>query len=444
MCWRPTKTERAFLCKLSYLGLVFLLVGLTACGGTRFLPLASVPSEPCVVDAGEPSAPNPIRVLQPDGYEAATWYPVPLFSRQTLIMVDCEGVFGEGLAVGWHGLSNGVGWRFRLDEENAYDDNGALKAADVVRMWQPLLATSTMLDSVVATDAFVLDVYARPGFRDSPIWLAANEYSLRERVPHKSESERNIQSIPQEKKDIRDLLVADVDVVVTEDPDVIAYARQDRDLVVHALPWQKTYTVVLPPHMHAEDASDPLPGGVLHRLSSDAVQGDTRAHTNGMWWDDAVSCAGRIPIEVGTSAKGALTHIYFNANDPTARDLAERLATLASADKRMLPDAAYIQDLFKNDQRVLATGLTEGVFATRLAASGHDAFIVRVPLHPIDACEAMTALKKHMPWISAKSRQGLVPLVDARAHLIARRGVGQLHIDWFGNVQFVLPEWIKP
>lgn len=165
--------------------------------------------------------------------------------------------------------------------------------------------------------------------------------------------------------------------LVTEDADLITYARQ-RGLVVEPLPWDRLYLAVVP---HAADTL----GAVI---SPDAVQTDARSAT-----------LSRCETDSPPGASGAVAtrprRIVYETGDLTARELAERLVGVAG------------------DTAIAAAGLAPTEFATALRTGAAAVFVVSVGSSGVE-CEALATLIPLAPWAAA-----FIPLIETRAHAIA-------------------------
>jgi hypothetical protein len=79
---------------------------------------------------------------------------------------------------------------------------------------------------------------------------------------------------------------------------------------------------------------------------------------------------------------------------------------------------------------LIATGLAPDAFAAALYAGRDAAYIVALPRRVLAPCAHRSALAHRAPWLTPRA---IVPLVDTRARLIARRTVGTVLVDWDGT-----------
>ena len=156
--------------------------------------------------------------------------------------------------------------------------------------------------------------------------------------------------------DARDLIDGRADLIVTRDPATLAYAERLPDFVTVPLAWDRTYVLISPTPLNLTRASD-------------AVRTEARP---------APPCAAPT---AGVTAKTG-RRIVYPAGDPSARDLAERLAALQPG--------------------LSPTPLAPGGLDVALQSAADAAYIVAVP-HAADAC---TTPVRHTPpgWVAYTGR----------------------------------------
>lgn len=167
--------------------------------------------------------------------------------------------------------------------------------------------------------------------------------------------------------------------LVTEDADLIAYARQ-RGLVVEPLPWDRLYLAVVP------NSGDTL-GAVI---SPDAVRADARSVV-------APRCEPDSQPETSGTVATQSRRIVYETGDVTAREVAERLVGVAG------------------DTAIAAAGLAPTEFAAALRTGAASAFVVSVAPSGLE-CQAVATIVPLVPWAAA-----FIPLIETRAHVIAPR-----------------------
>ena len=396
-----------------------------------------------------------------------------LVARQlyaTLVRADCTGRVLPGLALRWSHDTSGTEWTFELRRDLRFADGSPLDADAVRASWAArreggIWPWPTILDVVVAsplTLRVVLDEprpdlpaeFADPGlavigaaeasgigaesaefqwmgertFAGGVVgqitWLAARERTSGPRVLA-FEALRPGQ-------DLRDALDIGAgasgwpraaDVLVTRDPVALNYARGRPDLGVVPLPWDRTYVLLA---LDATTAPSPEAVAELGRsLAGGAVRADSRAAEGPFWWKDTERCTAPGPSSGITS----FPRIFYRADDPTARDLAERLLALAGN----RDSTAWLSGLFAAADgagQPRAVPLAAAVFDSALSTGTPGTFVFALPRRPPVRCDAPTR------W-----RRGslVLPLIDSRAHAILRNGILSLTVDGDGSVRFLPP-----
>jgi hypothetical protein len=205
------------------------------------------------------------------------------------------------------------------------------------------------------------------------------------------------------------------DILVTPDPNVLAYATSSAGYFTVVLPWSRTYVLV------AADSASMVPSQAERdALARDAVTGDARGAAPPFAWLTDSGCFA--PLAHPSTAPRPV--VAYAAGDAIARQLAERIVALADARTRpgWLPAS-------------LASGATPRVaaiavdsVADALASGRAAAAVVAFARDPRTRCGTSSAL---LAWRG-------VPLVDSRAHVIVRRGSGAAFtIGAYGTLRFV-------
>jgi len=228
--------------------------------------------------------------------------------------------------------------------------------------------------------------------------------------------------------DLRDLLdrgiaapgMPRVDVLVTRDPDVLSFATQLGRYRSVALPWDRTYTLVAP---HLDSAITMPTPEAREALARDAVQADARGAQPPFWWETDSSCATGRP----RYAAGAPRIVGYPADDPIARQLAERVVALASTrdNPPWIPSVLSLP----GGGPLRTAGFAPTALIDALAAGQVAAFVTAVPRERPTVCTTATRIP---------AGAVLVPLVDSRAHVLIRRGSGvAFYIEGDGTLRFV-------
>lgn len=167
--------------------------------------------------------------------------------------------------------------------------------------------------------------------------------------------------------------------LVTDDADLIAYARQG-GLVVEPLPWDRLYLAIVP------RAADTLGTAI----STEAVRSDARSVAMPL-------CEPDFPAQTSALVATGPRRIVYETGDLTAREVAERLVGIAG------------------DTAIAAVGLAPTEFAAALRAAGNDVFVVSVASSEAE-CRSLPRLIPSAPWAAA-----FIPLLETRAHAIGPR-----------------------
>jgi len=205
------------------------------------------------------------------------------------------------------------------------------------------------------------------------------------------------------------------DVVITRDPDVLAYAARRDDYTSRALPWDRTYALLAPA---ADSTPVALTAGERDALARDAVQADARGAEPPFPWAGDSSCT-----TPATAARNTAAVLGYAAGDPVARQLAERVVALAASGSR----PAWIPpELARASLRIraISSSSIEGALSAGTIAGAISAFYREPPF----TCGEPGPVP---PGYAA------IPLVDSRAHVLVRRGSGvAFYIAHDGQLRF--------
>ena len=402
---------------------------------------------------------------------------------ETILRVDCTGVRHPGLAGSWAPEQDGRAWRFTLREGAAFWDGTPLRAEDVLTSWQTrpaggdgvsaegLLATARFLlreataGSVEVVDARTLRVVLDRPVAEPPAWLADPALAIHSPRPGNAWpagtgawrlhpgapgprtdptvaiAERLVAWpegwMPGDVRpvlrfhtgravDPRALLDAGEDLLVTDDPAVLAYAATLPAVEALPLPWDRTYALLVgssPSEMDVEAVERAM----REALARDAVRAEARA-------SDYPFAAGAAPECESVAAPAALrvedratmpppsdgaARIVYPREDPTARDIAERLVALATG----RPGPA-VPDWVARLPR-LAEGLASDGFEKAVRQRSESAFVFPLPGQSTLPCALR--LQPGPGWI-------LRPLVDTRRRVIAGDDIAGLAVDGDGTL----------
>jgi hypothetical protein len=194
--------------------------------------------------------------------------------------------------------------------------------------------------------------------------------------------------------DARDLLDAGVDLLVTRDRALRDYAATLQDLTVVALPWDRTYVYI------TRETSGSRFDGL-----EQAVRAEARRAEGDFWWLELRACGlGSGPSVSPPASTGH--RILFSRSDPTARELAGRLAALT---------------------RAVATARSPDDLGAAVSAGKDWGYVVALPRAAADPCRAAKDLLPE--WAAT-----ITALVDTRPTAIVRRGVARWTVDQDGTV----------
>ena len=232
-----------------------------------------------------------------------------------------------------------------------------------------------------------------------------------------------ITETPAPETDLRDVLDRGLpathaprpDVVVTRDPNVLAYATSSADYFTVALPYDRTYVLA------ATDSASAVPSQAdREALARDAVMADTRGATQPFAWlaSTCTALASRPAAPPGSV-------VAYASGDAIARQLAERIVALAGARGRpaWLPGSIASSGAALRVAAIAADSIANAIATGRAVAA-----VVALPRDPRKRCGTPNV---PLAW------QG-VPLVDSRAYAIVRRGSGAAFIIGVdGTLRFV-------
>jgi hypothetical protein len=245
--------------------------------------------------------------------------------------------------------------------------------------------------------------------------------------------------------------------MVTSDPSVLAYAAGRSNLTVAPLAWNRTYVL-----LSTSRASSLQKGAAVQRvtpdlavgLARDAVRVDARPCSPPEWWLEPDDCP-ELSAALGNTAAASESvidrvlpssrRVLYDTNDPTAKDLAERIVALAAEDPTasVQTEAVYtaLPGLTRDPGSMLITADVPSDEFERSLRGGEDfAYILSLPRMAPDACTEFRKLISQAPWLrtlGSDARRAFVLLIDTRPHLIVKGGGFRLGTDWYGNV-FVL------
>jgi hypothetical protein len=236
-------------------------------------PAASPAFDPCALGDEPGAGRDTLTVAAADTARLLYWQ-----RFDTLIRLDCNGEVRPGLAQSWSADSTGFAWTFVLRE-----DAGAVAA-----QWQAGAADALRaagVRSVVPLDARRLVVTLSAAHRLVPEPFADPSLAVGRTDP----AARAIAMVASGGRDPRDALDRGADLVLTDDPAVLEYAGSRPDFSTWALPWSRTYVLVLP-HERSDLGTVPDSAAFRAALARDAVRAPARGASAPIRWSDTLDC----------------------------------------------------------------------------------------------------------------------------------------------------------
>ncbi len=378
----------------------------TGCSAGGRRPSPSTEPEPqrsaCVI-AADSAAPSPMITAAFDD-TADTRRALLATSRVAPLRLDCEGRPLPGLAVAWSRDTSGRFWTFELDPRASADSGARWTASTLAAAWRADPDASAALRWSGVTSLVPLDERRLVAGLESPSLEVPRLFADRALgVPRTGAPALTL--APSASGDLRDAIDQGTDLIQTTDPALLDYARRRPGVTAVALPWHRTYVLLLPARSAGVGAAVPADtAGFQAGLARDAVRADARAAAGPFWWDGRAAC----PTNPMPKARRAPADaIAYPAEDPVARDLAERIVALAGG-------------------HVTARGLAADSFGVALRLETERGYVLGLPREAIVPCRESAA------W---PPRAVVVPLVDTRPYALLRRGGPALVVEWDAAVR---------
>lgn len=375
----------------------------TACGGRSpsTVPEPADAPDPCLLPTGEPGRPRALIVAaaRPED-TAGVARPQP----EPVVRLDCTGAARPSAADSWTPDATGRTWTLVL-ARSAVD----LSAGAVAAEWRTRPEAATTLRhagiaSVVPLDDRRLVVTLARAHASVPPVFADPSLAV---VTDSGPVIGTTFVLRLAAGDPRDALDAGADIVPTDDPELLEYARARSELLVHPLPWSRTYVLVIPPGQRGFEKLIPPDSAAFRAgLARDAVRVEARGAEGPFWWTGAGPCS-----EAAASATAAARGLRLTAqawHDPVGRALAERLVALAGTPMRV------------------TGGLDPGAPIPAIHSELGTAFVVPVPRPALVPCREIAA------WPAGAT---VVPLIDTRRSVVVRRGVPPITVDFDGRLR---------
>jgi hypothetical protein len=311
------------------------------------------------------------------------------------VRLDCLGKPSPGSAKSWSDDVSGRIWTLVLAES-------APDAGEIAALWRDSVAAATLQSAgvrwIIPLDLRRLVVELEQPSPTVPAVLSDPALA----VP--SDSGGPALALAPSTADPRDALERGASVVRTSNPDLLAYARRKTDLKVVALPWSRTYALVLRPGatMALGAASDSA--AFRAGLAKDVVPGESRPAEPPFWWQAAGSCG---PAPAAATVPPVTGPLLYPEGDSVAAAIAARLVALSDEPgltTRRAPRSA-IDSLLTRDARGAVVDLPKVALA---------------PCHELGL------------WPAGSN---VVPLVETRESAVIRRGIPALAIEYDGTIR---------
>jgi hypothetical protein len=406
------------------LGLLLLAVGSNACShgpapSTAPPPVPPEPPEPsaCVVTRGSSTARDTISIALAEAVDSAH-APIPgndaervLFRQhyESPIRLDCEGGVHPGLATSWTRDSSGRAWTIVLRTDSSALGGESLTADGLAAEWRSREAAAMTLqwagvESVLPLDQQRLVLTLAQPQESVPEVLADPALAM---PVGGRRADHTFVSVWKSGGDLRDALDRGADIVQSADPALVEYAKSRADHLTVALPWNKTYVLLLPAGSNGLDSIVGADSAAFRSgLARDAVHGDARGAEPPFWWVNPSGCARSTPAS--RPAAQASGSVVYSRDDRIARDLAERIVALAA-----LPG-------------ITSRGLSPADLLSSLQVGRERGYILALPRRVAVPCRELAS------WPSGGS---VLPLVDTRLTAIVVRELPRITVDWDGALR---------
>jgi hypothetical protein len=280
--------------------------------------------------------------------------------------------------------------------------------------------------------------------------------------------------------DLRDLHAEGVDALLARDRAALAYFATAPGYDLIALAWDRVYLLLTPAAAAGDSVPSLVNAGQRAELARDVVASD--AHLAGPGWfagapgDSAdpagepcgseaflgagvvsrPSSAGGVSgaiITAGPDAGENPNRILYADGDPDARRLAERLAAMAAMSP--LRDSSWA-GIIEASPPPVAAALRPAEFAAAVQAARESAYILRLNRCFAGDCLELGTLLQAAEWLKPpgaarapaidlaeqlSTSGAAVPLVATRPHLVARRGLAGVRIEFDGTLRFDQAGW---
>jgi hypothetical protein len=311
------------------------------------------------------------------------------------VRLDCTGKPSPGAAKSWSPDVSGRSWTLVLAES-------APDAGEIVARWRDPVAVAALRSAgvrwAIPLDLRRLVVELEQPSATVPTVLSDPALAL------PADSAGPALVLAPAAADPRDALERGASVLRTSDPDLLAYARRKTELRVVALPWSRTYALVLRPGaaltLSAASDSAALRAG----LAKDVVPAESRPAEAPFWWQAAESCG---PAPVAATSAAATGPLLYPDGDSVAAAIAARLVALS------------------DEPGLTARRVPRGAIDSLLTREARGA-VLDLPKVALVPCRELRR------WPAGSN---VVPLVETRESAVVRRGIPALAIEYDGTLR---------
>jgi hypothetical protein len=454
-------------------GILPLGIALAAChggGGVAPSGVVAIPApipaaDSCVLAPPSAESPKTLQILVTDGFSPgrpgdARTRGERVIARQlyeTLIRLTCDGQVEPGLAESWTSADSGRIWIFQIRRTSRFWDGTPVMASQVLATWAGGRTADAQvpwagIDHTRIVDEKRVAVYFNTITPDVPRVLAdprlAITLSIRNQsrpqgsgwyrlsyedsvslvadawdsgVPRPRDLPGSLEFHAASGKAARDLLDGGIDLLVTDDRSLLDYATARSQHTIVPLPWDRAYVLFVPATATSTAPTAGPAAGFLDPIAREAVGVDARVATISSGWqpDSCGSVLGREPDE-----RRQPRRVVYPSADETARELAHRLVTFAGVPGQggEWLAAAFRSPVGPGRSFPLAIGLEPGAWPAALERGDELAYVFALPVRGFGKCS-----------LPARTTGSWIALVETRAHLAIRAGVGNVSVSWDGT-----------
>ncbi len=388
---------------------------------------------------------------------AATTRAAGLIARhlyEPLVRLTCDGRIVPSLAESWVTTDSGRSWTFTLRPNLRFWEGSGVPPAEVIGSWSGYQTADALVPWAGIQRARVVDdrrlaVYMTGGAPEFPRVLADTRLSLAVRTkvspwplgtgPYRPTSEgdssvtveawdsglRRAPGAPStiefhtvSSRSARDMVDENIDLLVSDDSSLLAYSVA-RNYTSTALAWDRAYVLFVPTTPVMDAPMDGPRAGFLEAIARDAVGAEARVVESVTGWQTEACPSGS---SAGVDPINQARRVVYSSEDETAREVAHRLVTYAGSAGQ---GGEWLMSAFRiltgSRSFPFAVGLEPAAWRKALARGNETAFVIGLPRRGHALCS-----------LPSRTEGAWYPLIETRAHLAVRPGVGGLYADWDG------------